>query len=119
MVPLSEQTRGEPLTPSSDLWATGVILHELVVGFHPFHKENVSDEHAMEVIGAGKLDIPGYVDPPLMAILQRALAVDPKNRYPSAGQFGGELFAYALDHGLFTTPPEVQEWLEGLLGLLV
>lgn len=114
-----EQCRGEALTPASDLWAAGVILHELVVGFHPFQKDDATDDHAMELITAGKLDVPAYIDPPLAKVLSRALAVPLKERYPSAGAFAGDLFGYALDHGLFTTPAEVQEWLEGLLGLLV
>ncbi len=113
-----EQTRGEALSPASDLWSVGVILHELAVGYHPFHKDDATDAQAMGLINAARLDIPDYVDAPLKAIVQRALTVDLSRRYQTAGQFGGDLFGYALDHGLFTTHAEVQEWLEGLLGIL-
>jgi serine/threonine-protein kinase len=114
-----EQCRGETVGQQSDLWAAGVILHELVVGYHPFKKDDASDAKAMELITQGKLDIPDYVDAPLKAVVQKALAVDLGRRYQTAGQFGGDLFGYALDQGLFTTNAEVQEWLEGLLGILV
>src|SRR3712207_8300404 len=42
-----EQTRGEPLTASTDLFAMGIVLHELVVGTHPFIRGATDDEGAM------------------------------------------------------------------------
>lgn len=114
-----EQTRGEPLTPASDLWAVGVMLHEVVVGYHPFQKDGASEQQIMQAIRAAKLSIPDYVDRPLAAIITRALAPDLKNRYRSAGEFAGPLFAYALDWNLIPSRAETQAWLEGVLGLLV
>ncbi len=114
-----EQTRGEPLGPASDLWAVGVILHELVVGYHPFQKEGGTEQEIMQLIRAAKLNIPDYVDKPLALVLQKALAPDLRNRFRSAGEFAGPLFAWAIDQNQLPTQRHVQEWLESVLGLLV
>lgn len=114
-----EQTRGEPTTPASDLWAVGVMLHEVVVGYHPFQTENASEQQVMQAIRASKLSIPDYVDKPLAQIITRALAPELKNRFRTAGEFAGPLFGHALDARLLPEKAEVQAWLESMLGLLV
>src|SRR4051812_18552452 len=52
-----EQTRGEKLGPASDLWAVGVMLHELAVGYHPFLKEGADETAVMNAIRGAKLTI--------------------------------------------------------------
>jgi serine/threonine-protein kinase len=113
-----EQTRGEPASPSSDLWAVGVMLHELAVGYHPFQKTGASESELMQLIRAAKLNIPDYVDKPLAVVLQKALAPDVRQRYRTAGELAGPLFAWALDQNQIPTPRQMQEWLESMLGLL-
>lgn len=114
-----EQIRGEPLGPASDLWSVGVMMHELIVGYHPFQKEGASEQEIMQLIRAAKLNIPDYVDKPLAVVLQKALTPDLRQRYRSAGEFAGPLFAWALDHNHVPTNRQLQEWLESVLGLLV
>lgn len=114
-----EQIRGEPLGPASDLWAVGVMLHELVVGYHPFQKEGASEQEIMQLIRAAKLSLPDYVDKPLAVVITKALTPDLRQRYRSAGEFAGPLFAWALDHNQLPTHRGLQEWLESVLGLLV
>ena len=114
-----EQTRGEYLTPASDLWAVGVMLHEVVVGYHPFQKDGASEQQIMASIRAPKLVMPEYVEKPLAAIITRALTPDLKSRFKTAGEFAGPLFGYALDQNLIPTRQETQTWLESVLGLLV
>lgn len=114
-----EQTRGEVLTPASDLWAVGVMLHEVVVGYHPFQKEGASDQQIMASIRAPRLSIPDYVEKPLAAIIARALSPDLKVRFKSAGDFAGPLFGFALDQNLLPSRKDAQTWLESVLGLLV
>lgn len=113
-----EQTRGEALTPASDLWAVGVMLHEVVVGYHPFQKDGATEQQIMAAIRAPKLTIPEYVEKPLAAVITRALTPDLKARFKTAGEFAGPLFAYALDHNLVPSKHETQQWLESVLGLL-
>lgn len=114
-----EQTRGEPLSSASDLWAVGVMLHELVVGYHPFRRDGASEEQVMAAIRAARLAIPDYVDKPLGAIIARALAPDLRARYRTAGELAGALFAYGADNNLLQTRERVQEWLQGELELVV
>jgi serine/threonine-protein kinase len=114
-----EQTKGEKLTPASDVWAVGVMLHELVVGWHPFQKDGASEQEVMNAIRSAKLSVPDYVDKPLAAIVSKALQPDLKLRYRSAGEMAGPLLTYALDHGISQTDRQVQDWLESVLGLLV
>ncbi len=114
-----EQTRGEKLTPRSDLFSVGVVLHELVVGYHPFLPDERDPAKVMEAIRAAKLSLPSYVDRPLASILKRAMHPDVGSRYRTAGEFAGDLFHYALDHDLVQSQKDVQTWLEATLGLLV
>ncbi|MBN1210681.1 MAG: serine/threonine protein kinase [Myxococcaceae bacterium] len=106
-----EQTRGEPLTPASDLFALGIVLHELVVGTHPFLRDETNEEVVMAAIRAAKLSLPESVDRPLAQIIRKALAPDPASRYRAAGEFAGALFAWALDAGQCPTRQQVQSWL--------
>jgi eukaryotic-like serine/threonine-protein kinase len=106
-----EQTRGEPLAPASDLFALGVVLHELLVGTHPFLRGDTDDEAAMAAIRAARLSLPDSVDKPLAQILRKALAPELGARYRSAGEFAGALFAWALDSGQCPTRQSVQAWL--------
>jgi serine/threonine protein kinase len=110
-----EQTRGEKLTPASDVFAVGVMLHEMVVGYHPFQQEGASQEQVLANIRAGRLQIPDYVDKPLAAILGRALTPDLRSRYATAGQLAGALIAFGMDEGMLQNPFAVQEWLHSLL----
>ncbi len=113
-----EQTRGEPLTPASDVWAVGVMLHELVAGTHPFQREGASDQQVMAAIRSPRLAL-GHVDKALAAIVTKALTPDLRARYRTAGELAGALFTYGLDRNLLPQREAVQEWIESTLGLIV
>ncbi|MDY7231794.1 serine/threonine-protein kinase [Hyalangium rubrum] len=107
-----EQTRGEPPLPATDLFAMGIVLHELVVGTHPFLRPEEPDEQAaMAALRAARLSLPDTVDKPLAQVLRRALAPDTATRYRTSGEFAGALFTWALDSGLLPTRQHVQAWL--------
>ncbi len=113
-----EQTRADPLSPASDLFAVGIMLYELVVGYHPFLPKDPSPEAIMAAIRAARVAFPEYVDRQMSQLLRRALHPDPNNRYRSAGEFAGALFHYALDHNLTPPQAEVRAWLEATLGIV-
>jgi serine/threonine-protein kinase len=113
-----EQTRGEPLTARSDLFAVGVMLHELTVGYHPFAGPGAGAHEVLAAIRAARVSVPEYVERPLAQILRRALQADLASRYPTAGEMAGDLLHYALDHGQWVSREQVQAWLGTELGLL-
>ncbi|XXF81292.1 serine/threonine-protein kinase [Myxococcaceae bacterium GXIMD 01537] len=115
-----EQTRGEALTGGADLFAVGIMLHELLLGTHPFCREGEQDEaRIIAALRAAKLSLPPAVDKQLGAVLRKALMPEASQRYRSAGEFAGALFTWALDTDSTRRPSDVQEWLQGMLGLIV
>jgi serine/threonine-protein kinase len=75
-----EQRRGGVVSTATDVWALGVLLHELVTGEPP------ADLEADPVRLA-----PTLADRDLAAIAGAALRADPDRRYPSAGQLGDDV----------------------------
>lgn len=113
-----EQTRGEPLTPASDVFAVGIVLHELLVGTHPFQRESSDARVVMAAIRASRLSLPDTLDRTLAAILRKALAPDVGNRYRTAGELAGALLTWTLDTGHGPTRADVRHWLADVLGLI-
>ncbi|MGE0708859.1 MAG: protein kinase [Planctomycetota bacterium] len=89
-----EVVRGEAeLGPQVDVYALGVLLYRLVSGRYPFSGPNT--EALLQAI----LDEPLELDPtwprPLRAVLDRALAYEPVERYPDGGALAEDLRALA------------------------
>jgi len=80
-----EQLQGKVADARADLFALGAVLYEMLSGRPAFPGENV----------AARMGATLFSDPPpvpgaaadLLAILRRALARDPEQRYPSAPEF--------------------------------
>lgn len=113
-----EQTRGEPLTPASDVFAVGIMLHELLVGLHPFRREETNADVVMAAIRAARLSLPDSLDRTLAAILRKALAPDVASRYRTAGELAGALLTWSLDVGHGPMREDVRHWLADVLGLI-
>ncbi len=108
---------GEGRSASADLFAVGVMLYELVVGYRPFDGE--SDQEIFQALADTKLEIPpGLVDPPMKQILRRALAHTPKARFPTAGALCGALIRYQLDEGHQLGPGAFTAYLSEMLGVI-
>jgi len=91
-----EQARGDRVDARADIFSTGVLLYEMLTGTWPFQgKTSVDVRHAVLHQEPPPLDQvrPGGVPPRLQAILDHALAKDPKDRYQRVGEFRDDLRA--------------------------
>lgn len=92
-----EQARGETVDARSDVYAVGCVLYELLVGHPPFTGDNpvsVAYQHVREEARpASELNpnVPDSVD----AVIMKALAKNPENRYHSAGEMREDLIRAA------------------------
>jgi eukaryotic-like serine/threonine-protein kinase len=88
-----EQARGETVDARSDVYSTGVLLFELITGSPPFTGDSpvaVAYQHVRENPPPPSTINPD-VPPELDAIVLKAMAKNPANRYQSAGEMRADL----------------------------
>ena len=90
-----EQARGATTTPASDVYGLGLVLFEALTGTRAFGGET-TDAIALARIGAeapSPRAIRPEVPPELDAVVRRALAPDPADRYPNGNAMAAALEA--------------------------
>ena len=92
-----EQAQGKPVDARSDLYSIGVLLYELLTGRVPFDGDSpvtIALKHVSEdPVPPGQLN--PAVSPALDAVVMRAMAKDPAQRFQDA-----DAFAAALQHAM-------------------
>ncbi|MBF0189743.1 MAG: serine/threonine protein kinase [Magnetococcales bacterium] len=90
-----EQLMGQKIDRRADLFAAGVILHELLFGRKPFTGADPWEITQQILTAAPIQPVPGdpHLPPPLIAVLQKALAKRPRDRFQSATEFLNSLHA--------------------------
>ncbi|MFN8150625.1 MAG: protein kinase [Solirubrobacterales bacterium] len=80
-----EQIKGERVDARTDVYALGCVLYEMLAGSPPFgdRSENVSKMYAH--LQDEPPWLPGELDDELDEVVARALAKEPRDRFPSAG----------------------------------
>jgi len=92
-----EQARGKPVDKRADIWAFGVVLHEMLTGRQLFAGETVSDTLAAVLTREPDLQaLPPGVAPQVRALLARCLRKDPRERLRDIGDARLELQEPAL-----------------------
>jgi serine/threonine protein kinase/tetratricopeptide (TPR) repeat protein len=108
-----EQASGQPFDHRSDLFSTGIVLWELLVGRRLFDdadpNEKLRKVTEAEVPDPRTLGVD--VDPSLWAILQQALAIDPAQRHTNAEAFEEDLRAWLFDHRARVDRRLVSQWI--------
>jgi serine/threonine protein kinase/tetratricopeptide (TPR) repeat protein len=79
-----EQLRGEPVRVSSDIWALGVVLHEMATGSRPF-TGNTPFELSAAILSDDPVSVPSDLRPELRTAIAGCLVKDRKRRYATAG----------------------------------
>lgn len=109
-----EQIRGEPTTTAADVYALGLLLHELLTGTHPFGDTVSSSDEMQRAILEGSPALPSLTASrmtaqattlrsstprrlaqrlrgDLDAIVLKAIHKDPERRYASVGQLADDV----------------------------
>ena len=124
-----ERARGRPADARSDLWSLAIVLHEMLTGRRPSTapdapldapldapRDAPGDAAEMDGVMHATMDValdpqmdPG-VDPALAAVMRRALAPAPDDRFPT-----GAAMATALREAV-QPPPEFTSMFSGARG---
>ncbi len=94
-----EQAQGMEVTPAADIYSIGVMLFEMLTGRVPFDGENAVAIAMKQVAEAppAPSSINPAVSPALDAVVLKALAKEPANRFASAVEMSAALDAAEAD----------------------
>ena len=114
-----EQIRGEPVTPASDVYALGVLLHVLITGQHPFgsttstHTQLARAALAQDAHPASESvdskESRRWVRGDLDAIVAKSMEREAALRYPTAAELAADITRFLGGIPVLARP---QTWLQ-------
>lgn len=111
-----ELLHGDRPTQSADIWSFGVVAWELLTGQRLFRKE--TDAETLHAIVDQVVESPSKARPGLPsnldAIVLRALARDPAQRYATMAEFGAALWGFLRTRGELVQHRDLRAWLTEL-----
>lgn len=111
-----EQMIGARVDRRADVWSLGVVLWELVAGRSLF-KRRTETETVMAVTQLERPPLTSLrpeLSPRLDAIVARALAREPEDRYPTAAAMAEDLLAWLAEQPGPADAAEVAAWMQRL-----
>ena len=111
-----EQARGESATQRSDLFATGVLLYEMITGRHPF--QQATETKTLEAIKRASY-VPAVVfnpevPPAIDRLLEQTLTADPGQRFASATALKDTLDRFFHEAGYIFSHATLAAYLKGM-----
>ncbi len=113
-----EQCETGRLDLRSDIFSLGIVVYEMLTQFRPFKR--VNDFETMQAIVRFDPPAPSaknpHLPPEIDAVVLRALAKRPMDRYPSAHAFAEALEDVAEQYGLSLSARELKRFMRDLYG---